>query len=224
MSNSNTAHNTDASHLPLQATGSPLPAMAREWILSRRSIRRYRPDPVPLAWVEELLRLAGQAPSAHNRQPWRWVVVHNDEAKQRLAEAMGRDFRRDLLRDGKPPDEADALVRRSHARLQGAPILVLPCLTMAEMDAYPDPDRQRCEWQMAVQSVALACGSLMLGAHAMGLGSCWICAPIFCVATVQRALDLPREWEPQGLITLGWPADAGRERPRKPLAAVTILR
>ena len=198
--------------------------MIDQIILTRRSIRNFLPDPVPLKIVNELLLLARQAPSAHNRQPWRWVVVHTAEAKQRLVKEMGHDFERDLRRDGVPEEKIRAMVARSYKRIGGAPIVLVPCLTMAEMDCYPDPERQRCEWQMAVQSVALACQNLMLGAHAHGLGSCWICAPIFCVPTVRRALDLPDEWEPQGLITLGWPADNGRNRERKPIEHVAIYR
>jgi coenzyme F420-0:L-glutamate ligase / coenzyme F420-1:gamma-L-glutamate ligase len=198
--------------------------LVREQILARRSIRQFRDEPVPLELVDELLLLAGRAPSAHNRQPWRWVVLHTAEAKQRLAEAMGHEFRRDLLRDGLDEQKVAAMVARSHERIQGAPVVLIPCLTMGEMDCYSDSARQRCEWQMAVQSVALACGTLMLAAHARGLGSCWVCAPIFCVPTVQQALALPKAWEPQGLITLGWPADQGRDREKKSVAEITLYR
>ncbi|MGH2542901.1 MAG: nitroreductase family protein, partial [Ardenticatenaceae bacterium] len=160
---------------------APPAASLHEFLLTRRSIRNYLPEPVPLDLVQELLRVATRAPSAHNRQPWRWVVIHTEAAKHRLAEEMGIAFRRDLLRDGVPTERAEAMVRRSHERIGGAPLLIVPCVTMSEMDTYSDPARQRCEWQMAVQSVALACQNLMLAAHAVGLGSCWICAPIFCV-------------------------------------------
>ncbi|MBA3530991.1 MAG: nitroreductase family protein [Ardenticatenales bacterium] len=193
-------------------------------ILTRRSIRNFRAEQVPLALVDELLRLAGRAPSAHNRQPWRWVVVHTDEGKQRLAEEMGHEFHLDLRRDGVPEEKAAAMVARSHERIRGAAVVLIPCLTMSEMDCYSDGERQRCEWQMAVQSVALACGTLMLAAHARGLGSCWVCAPIFCVSTVQRSLALPTDWEPQGLITLGWPADEGRNREKKAIENLTLYR
>ncbi len=190
---------------------------------TRRSIRRYRDEPVPPALVERLLAVAGWAPSAHNRQPWRWAVV-TGATRQRLADAMAADFRRDLLADGLPPDEVAARVERSRARIGSAPVLVLACLTMRDMDRYPDARRQACEHLMAAQSVALACQNLLLAAHAVGLGACWLCAPIFCPETVKRALDLPADWEPQALITLGWPADGGRERPRKAVEEVTLWR
>lgn len=187
---------------------------------TRRSIRRYRPDPVPHDLIEALLRAAIKAPNAHNRQPWRFAVMTDKAVQQQLAEEMAIPFRRDLLRDGHMPAEANGIVTRSKARIGGAPALVLACLSMIDMDTYSDEQRQRCEWLMAAQGVALACQNLLLAAHAAGLGACWMCAPIFCPETVRSALDLPADWEPQGLITLGWPADEGRVRERKPLDEV----
>jgi len=194
-----------------------------ELAAGRRSIRRYQERPVPPALIRRLLAVAGRAPSAHNRQPWRWAVV-TGEARRHLAEAMAADFRRDLLADGLPPEEVAARVERSLARIAGAPVLVLACMTMCEMDTYPDARRQACERLMAAQSVALACQNLLLAAHAAGLGACWLCAPLFCPETVRRALRLPPDWEPQALITLGWPADEGRERARKAVEEVTLWR
>lgn len=193
-------------------------------LLSRRSIRIYRDDPVSIELVNQLLTVAGQAPSAHNRQPWRWVVVATPTARIALADAMAVDFAHDLRRDGRDDDTIIQTVNRSRQRIGGAPMLIVPCLTMAEMDTYPDPDRQRWEWQMAVQSVALACQNLMVAAHGVGVGSCWICAPLFCKETVQSALTLPPEWEPQAIITLGYPAAPGRTRPRKAVEAITLYR
>lgn len=187
---------------------------------SRRSIRRYRSDPVPGDILEDLLRAAIKAPNAHNRQPWRFVVMTDKTAQRHLADKMALPFRQDLLRDGHMPEEADGIVRRSKERIGEAPALILANLSMADMDTYPDDERQRCERLMAAQGVALACQNLLLAAHAAGLGACWMCAPIFCPDTVRGALALPVDWEPQGLLTLGWPANEGRVRERKPLDEV----
>jgi hypothetical protein len=70
---------------------------------------------------------------------------------------------------------------------------------------------------MAVQSTAMAVQNLLLAAHAEGLGACWMCAPLFCPEVVRSVLAFPAYWQPQGLITLGWPADGGRERQRRVL-------
>jgi F420 biosynthesis protein FbiB-like protein len=189
----------------------------------RRSIRRYRAEPVPPELVQRLVSVAAFAPSAHNRQPWRFVVVTAAPAKERLARAMGERLAADRTRDG---DDAEAIrqdVARSFARISGAPVVILVALTTAEMDAYPDAKRRDAEFLMAVQSTAMATQNLLLAAHAAGLGACWLCAPLFCPDTVRGALDLAADLQPQGLITLGYPAQPGRERPRKALDDILLV-
>ena len=92
------------------------------------------------------------------------------------------------------------------------------CLTLADMDRYPDARRAEAERLMAVQSTAMAVQNMLLLAHALGLATCWMCAPLFCPDTVKAALDLPADWEPQALITVGMPAVSGRTRERRPIA------
>jgi len=190
-------------------------------IFGRRSIRRYRPDLIPREMLDRLLTAAIWAPSAHNRQPWRFVVITRPEVKEALAEAMARPWREDMLRDGIPPEEMAVRIQRSHDRLTQPPALILGCLTMADMDAYPDPKRQQPERTMAIQSLALALGNLMLAAHHEGLGSCWMCGPLFAPEEVSEALNLPADWEPQAIISLGWP-DEERKSERKPLEEVVV--
>jgi coenzyme F420-0:L-glutamate ligase/coenzyme F420-1:gamma-L-glutamate ligase len=190
----------------------------------RQTVRRFRPEPIAQPLVERLVSAATRAPSAHNRQPWRFCVLREKAGKLALAEAMGRRLRADRERDG---DEAQAIaadVRRSHDRIIGAPVGILVCLTLQEMDRYPDARRGDAEWVMAVQSTAMAGENLLLAAEAEGLGACWMCAPLFCPDEVRQALSLPADWVPQGLILLGQPAEAGKFRQRKPLATVMIQR
>lgn len=193
-----------------------------EAIRSRRSVRCYRPDPVPLELVTRLLEAACWAPSAHNRQPWRFAVVTDGEVKERLARAMGTRLRADLERDGLPSEVIEQDAARSYARITGAPVVILVALTLTDMDVYPDPWRSQAEWTMAVQSVAMAVQNLLLAAHAEGLGACWMCAPLFCPDVVKATLDLPEDWQPQALITLGYPAEPPKEKSRAPLASRVV--
>jgi F420 biosynthesis protein FbiB-like protein len=176
-------------------------------IRERRSIRRYTDRPVERGLIKRLLTLAMWAPSAHNRQPWRFAVIRDDDTKGRLADAMNAVLRADLAADGLPPDQIDAHAARRRARLIRAPVLIVLCITVADMDEYPDEKRSRAEWVMATQSLALAGQNLLLAAHAEGLGACWLCAPLFCPEVVQDMLRLPPDWEPQAFISLGWPAE-----------------
>jgi nitroreductase len=94
---------------------------------------------------------------------------------------------------------------------------------MADMDSYSDEKRQHSENVMAIQSAAMAGQNLLLAAHARGLGACWMCAPLFCPALARTTLDLPPDWEPQGLITIGYPAET-RQQTRQPLSSRLVYR
>jgi F420 biosynthesis protein FbiB-like protein len=141
--------------------------------------------------------------------------------KQRLAQTMSAQLRADRLADGDAPEVVEQDAARAYTRITGAPVVIVACVTMAEMDKYPDTRRKKAEYLMATQSVAMAVQNLLLAAHAEGLGACWMCAPLFCPEVVRAALDLPTDWEAQALVTLGYPASAGKSAIRKPLSAVT---
>jgi coenzyme F420-0:L-glutamate ligase/coenzyme F420-1:gamma-L-glutamate ligase len=187
-------------------------------IRTRRSIRQFEPRPVPHPLIERLVEAACWAPSAHNRQPWRFVVLAEEGRIRQLAGAMGARLTADLRADGLDEAQIAREVGRSHQRLTGAPVLVLVCLSMQDMDRYPDAIRQQNERIMAVQSVAMAAQNLLLMAHAEGLGACWLCAPLFCPEVVRETLGLPPAFEPQGVIVLGYPAERrGHSKTREPL-------
>ena len=103
-------------------------------IRERRSIRSYTGRPVEPALIERLLTAALWAPSAHNRQPWRFAVIEGVEAKERLAGAMNSILRADLAADGLPTDQIEAHAARRRKRLTRAPVLVVLCVTMTDMD------------------------------------------------------------------------------------------
>jgi F420 biosynthesis protein FbiB-like protein len=191
-------------------------------IASRRSVRRYAVDPPPLDLVDALLRCAADAPSAHNRQPWRFAVLRAAQSKETLARAMGERLRTDRMRDGDPADDIEKDVRRSFQRITDAPVVLVVAATMVDMDGYPDARRREAEYLMAVQSTAMAVQNLLLAAHAAGLAACWMCAPIFCEDTVRAALGLPADWRPQALVTLGFPASCGKPYRRRPLRDVVL--
>ena len=187
-------------------------------IYGRRSIRRYRPDPVPESALEAVLKAAIWAPSAHNRQPWRFAVIKKLSTKRKLAVDMGQSLRRDLENDGASADFIQKDIDRSYDRITRAPVLILLCITLISMDKYSDQKRNNYEKIMAIQSAAMAGQNLLLCAHALGLAACWMCAPLFCPEVVVETLGLSPDWQPQGLITLGYPAET-RNKDRADLSS-----
>lgn len=194
-----------------------------EWLRSRRSVRRFQSKPVSRPLLERLIETSAWAPSAHHRQPWRFVVLTGVEAKARLADTMAEDFERDLRSDALETEAVQAQVERSRERIGLAPALVLLCLDISDEDVYPDAARQEAERLMGVQSAALAGGQLLLAAHAVGLGAVWMCAPLFAPRTISNLLHLPETWKPQALILLGYPAKIPAARPRKRLDEIAIF-
>lgn len=196
------------------------PTSLHAFLRSRRSIRRFQPKEVDHATIVRMLETATHAPSAHNRQPWRFAVLTGPEPKSRLSEAMAAEFRSDLAADGLPEAEIEALVNRSRSRIQQAPVVVILCVDASEMDTYPDPKRRQAEHSMAVQSTALAGLQLQLAAHAEGLGSVWVCAPLFAQKTVRQTLTLPENWEPQALFFIGHADGEPKPKELKPVEEV----
>jgi F420 biosynthesis protein FbiB-like protein len=203
---------------PAQVKLMPAPEAAHAFLRSRQSIRRYQSAQPTVASLRRIFESVACAPSAHNRQPWRYMVISDVRTKQRLAIAMGQRLAADRAKDGDLDEAIQRDVQRSYQRITGAPVVVVVALSLAEMDRYPDQNRERSEYMMAVQSTAMATQNLLLAACAEGLGACWMCAPLFCPDDVKRVLSLPEDWEPQGLITLGYPSQPWRVRPRKPVS------
>ena len=189
------------------------------FIEARRSIRAFLPEPVPRSELDRLVEAACLAPAPHHSRPWRWVVLDTPDRKAALARGMGDRWRTDLESDGVPRPRVDELIDASHRKLVGAPALLLGCLTWEGLDRYPDEQRRRAEWGMALLSLGAAVENLMLAATAADLASCWVAAPIFCPAEARDALSLPRVWLPHALVLVGRrdPAYTPPTRPPVPL-------
>ena len=180
---------------------------------SRRSVKEYLPKKVSNQVLSRILEAAKWAPSAHNAQPWRFIVIQDSATKQKLAKAMAGSWGKDMSKNGVPKEQRKSLIKASVERFENAPIIIIACLTMEGMDKYPDEQRKKVEYFMAVQSVAAAIENMLLAAYGEGLGSCWFCAPLFCQDVVRKVLEIPQNVDPQALITLGYPA----EKPNPPL-------
>ncbi len=190
------------------------------FLQTRRSIRRFKPDPVPDSILRDILYTATFAPSAHNRQPWRFIVLTDSPAKKHLSDAMAGEFQRDLEKDNLAPEEVSKRVNKSRERITGAPVIVILCVDMSEMDNYPDERRKKAEYIIGIQSAANAGMQLLLAAHAEGLGGVWVCSPMFAQEIVQNALKISKQWEPQAMFLLGYPLEIPAFRGRKPIEEV----
>jgi nitroreductase len=123
----------------------PSPEAVLALLKGRRSIRRYRPDPVPDEMVEQLLEAGRWAPSASNRQPWEFIVVRDEAIRQQVAQHAAFYFIK-------------------WAQVEEAPLLIVLCGNA----------RNRFYRRFLHEDVGLAGAQIMLQAKALGLGTCWI--------------------------------------------------
>ena len=162
--------------------------LARE----RRSVRAFRPDPVPPELLDRVLEAARWAPSAGNRQAWRVAVLTTRAERERLR-------------------------RRPDDFLVAAPVVLAFCAdTRAAAAGYGE----RGASLYAVQDATLACAHAMLAAADAGLGSCWVGA--FDEQQVAAALRLPDALRPVALLPMGRPAETPAAPARRPTAEARL--
>ena len=194
------------------------------FLRSRRSIRYFRPDPIPADAINRILTTAIFAPSAHNIQPWRFVVLVTAAARSHLIDNLTGKFRDDMTLDGVSEHERQERIDRTSHRINKAPVIIILCQDVTQVNSQPDNTRRDAELKMGAQSVALAGLQLLLAAHAEGIGGTWICWPLFAPEETRQSLNLPQGWEPQGMIFLGYPAEKPKLPGRKSLESIVMYK
>ena len=186
------------------------------FLRTRRSIRRFKPDPVPNSVIESILTTAAFAPSAHDSQPWRFAVVTDTFVKTRLGEAITSKMRSDMQAEGTDKSDIEKRAALSLRRMDKAPLVIILCRDINAV--RKDTPEERI---MGIQSTALAGLQLLLAAHAEGLGGNWICWPLYAQDATRTALDLPETWEPQALYFLGYPMETPEPKTVKSIKEIT---
>jgi coenzyme F420-0:L-glutamate ligase/coenzyme F420-1:gamma-L-glutamate ligase len=195
-----------------------------EVVRLRRSIRKFKSEKVPRDVVRSLLDLARWSPSAHNTQPWRFVVIDDEAVKGRLAKEMGKVWVSDIVKDGVDRDEAERMVKtKNWNRITASPVVLIACLDLRDLRRYPDSRRRKVEHMIAVQSVAACIQTLLLTAYDHKLGACWVCTPLYCQNGVRRVLGLPKEIEPQAMIIMGFADEEPSAPGRKSLDEICVF-
>ena len=193
-----------------------------ELIRGRSSVRKLGPDSVPHAVLERAIEAAGWAPSPHGRQPWRFAIVEQAAAKARLATMLAQSWHEQLALDGQHEAVIQTRLRKSQARVAEAPVILVACLYLEELDHYPDPDRQDAERIMAIQSLGAAVQNALLSIHADGYDAGWMCAPLFAPEVVQASLELSPGLIPHAMLPIGRRAVDPVRRPRLPVNELIV--
>ena len=164
-----------------------------EAIQGRRSIRSFKKQELPSGSVEQLLEAARWAPSAGNVQPWEFVVATLPQTKKNLS--LAAYGQRDV-------EEASAVI-----------------VVCADEKRAEESYGERGRTLYCHQDTAAAIQNILLSAHALGLGSCWIGA--FKEEQVRKIINTPKDVKPVAIIPVGYPDEKPEPRSRRHLSQIT---
>jgi coenzyme F420-0:L-glutamate ligase/coenzyme F420-1:gamma-L-glutamate ligase len=183
-------------------------------VLSRRSVRSFRAEPVDPEALRRAVGAALSAPAPHHARPVRFVWLADRPTRQRLLDTMAQAWRADLRSDGLTDDHIERRMRRGDL-LRDAPEVLVPVAVSDGAHTYPDPRRQAAEETMFTVAAGAAVQGLLVALATEGLGSCWIGSTLFCPDLVRTELTLPPDWRPLGAIAVGHPAQPLQPRPAR---------
>ena len=183
-----------------------------ELVKKRRSIRRFKPDPIPDEYIDKIIEAARWAPSGANSQPWEFIVVKKQELKDSIVklyeEYSALAYRMELTREPeqrfptfiKPPQQPPSFAT--------APAYIILCGDPRTKDAYPLCTTLHRGESIFTSSLASACLYMHLAATALGLGSQWVTATAhpFEQCLIKELLGIPRELEIYDMMAVGYPA------------------
>ncbi|MGC8849457.1 MAG: nitroreductase family protein [Candidatus Bathyarchaeia archaeon] len=158
---------------------------------TRRSIRKFKPDPIPGGLVEKLLDAGRCAPTAGNIQPWRFIVVDD-------------------------PSTLEMIRKVSPGYFGGAPLAVIVCSDRRRSQELGGAVARN---YLSIVDCAMAAGYILLAAQALGLGGC--CVKSFSTPAIKEILEIPEGIEPELMLALGWPDEQPMKPPKLGLEEVT---
>ncbi len=165
-------------------------------VLRRKSVRKYRDETVPRELIDRCLEAARMAPSACNSQPWSFLIVDDPQILDEIV------------------DKAMSGIYRSNAFVKTAPVIIV---VMTESMSYVAKVGSMIRSvKYSLIDIGIACDHLILQAHELGLGTCWL--GWFNAKALKKVLNLPKSKQIDILISLGYPeSDRIREKKRKSL-------
>jgi coenzyme F420-0:L-glutamate ligase / coenzyme F420-1:gamma-L-glutamate ligase len=187
----------------------------------RRSIRRFRAERLPDGTVERLMEAARWAPSASNRQGFRFIAVEQAELRAEMAQAVREALQANVAH--LPEEErtrvlayAEDFVRFDHAPLVLVAYHRADNLLGERYGLTPKNDLG------AVESVSASIMCLLLAAHALGLGACWTTGPLVAAAALEKLLAVPTGWQLSAVIPVGIPDESPPAPARRKISQLLI--
>jgi len=185
-----------------------------EAIKKRRSIRKFKSDKIPKEDIYDIIYAATLAPSAHNKQMWRFIAISNKD----ILREMKRAIMNEIEEVSNWPELKEAGVKVKGMRAYStffvkAPlvfaVLVKPYHSMIDevlkLEGLKKGKAELLRSQVEIQSVAAAVENLLLAATEKGYGTCWMCGPLIAAPALKEILKIEEPWRLMALVPMGIP-------------------
>ena len=200
-----------------------------ECIKGRRSIRNFKEEKVKDEDILAILESATFAPSAINKQPWYFIVIKDDALKKQMASIVEAKLTEVLNKTAKDED-TDILINYSKffTFFEEAPVVIAvlcrpitsPIAVFLERAGIP-VDELEDPVHSEIQSASAAIQNMLLKAHDLGLGSCWMTNPLIAAKELESLLRVRKPWHIMSIIPIGVPASTPRMSRRKKISSIT---
>ena len=196
--------------------------MIRE-IENRRSIRKYKPDEIERKLIEEIIYSASLAPSAKNRQPWKFIVYQGKE-KDKLVDVMRHGINSEKMTHELMPEWAFAIpdAENTVRIMQEVPCLIAVLNTNQYTPFASIENEKRIVEICDSLSIGAAIENMILTATGYGLGTLWIANTCFAYNELMDFIGTDSQLT--GIVAVGFADEAPAKRPRKPLEEIVEYR
>lgn len=192
-------------------------------INERRSIRKYKEEEVPKHLIEELIEAASKAPSAKNRQPWKYIV-YSGAGKSELLDIMETALDKESETHALLPDSAGGLADAYNTLkiMRQAPCLIIVMNTNGKSPFESINSDDRITEICDTLSIGASIENMLLKATEIGLGTLWIANT--CFAYKDLTSFIGEEGQLIGAIALGYADESPNQRPRKAMEDILEFR
>ena len=183
----------------------------------RRSIRTFLPEPVPEADIKEIIRLGMLAPSAGNRQDWRFLAISNHELKNEIKKLV-QEKSEEIAEQAGEEEPEKARDKHTSILFADAPLAVVVLTRffrsktdeMLRQSGYAEAEIDYLRMRPDLQSIGGLIQTMLLAAHNLGYGGCWMVAPNIARHEIEKLLEIRPPWSMAALLAFGQPSKKER--------------
>lgn len=201
-----------------------------EVLTTRKTIRKYKPGLPPVSDIQKIIDAGRLAPSATNSQNWEFIAIYNPDIKKEMFEAVTDAYDRICELETTEENKNKLNMYKYYSGFfVKAPVVIAIVekerksfiSAILRENNYPEEEIALMRPNSSLLSIGAAVENMSLAAHALGYGTCWLCAPIVAYKKFKEILHIDEKSKIVSLLTVGLPENNNsKSPPKKPLSEV----